>query len=152
MTDSLCMEKHHVKKWIPPPKKWIPPPTGSDPSNYMYITVLKKVTMDSVVDVYPPATEILPLWRVQIKKETFHSKIWFIASKNIRVWNNWQLIYRNMKSIFLSVKKQETERVSRQIPYFFWHLTYFIRRETLRELFKKGTENSKLKDLSVYSN
>ena len=63
MTDSLCMEKHRVKNGTPPPKNGTPPPPRSDPSNYVYITVRKKVTMDSVVDVYPPATEILPLYR-----------------------------------------------------------------------------------------
>ena len=59
----VCMEKHRVKKWIPHTKKWIPHPTSVRPSNYVYIRLLKKVTMDSVVDVYPPATEILPVYR-----------------------------------------------------------------------------------------
>ena len=59
------MEKHHVKSLPPRPKNLPPPPPRSDPSNYVYITVRKKVTMDSVVDVYPPATEILPVYRDQ---------------------------------------------------------------------------------------
>ena len=53
MRDSLCMEKHHLKKWSTPPKKWSTPPERSDPANNEYITVPKKVALDSLVE-FPP--------------------------------------------------------------------------------------------------
>ena len=60
MTDSLCMEKHQVKSWPPRPKSWPPPQPGSDPPNDTYITLLEKVTFDSLVDVYPPQLKFCP--------------------------------------------------------------------------------------------
>ena len=60
------MEKHRVKNGTPPPKNGTPPPPRSDPSNDGYIIALKKVTMDSVVDVYPPEIEILPLYLMEL--------------------------------------------------------------------------------------
>ena len=50
------------KKWSHSSEKWSHSSPESDPSNSEYITVLKKVTFDSLVDVYPPATEILPIY------------------------------------------------------------------------------------------
>ena len=47
------MGKHHVKNGPPPPKNGPPPPPRSDPSNDEYITVLKKVTFDSLVEFSP---------------------------------------------------------------------------------------------------
>ena len=47
------MEKHHLKKWSTPPKKWSTPPERSDPANNEYITVPKKVALDSLVE-FPP--------------------------------------------------------------------------------------------------
>ena len=53
MTDSLCMEKHHVKSWNTHTKNWNTHKPRSDPSNYGYITVLNKVTFDSMVEFSP---------------------------------------------------------------------------------------------------
>ena len=47
------MGKHHVKNGPPPPKNGPPPPPRSDPSNDEYITVLKKVTFDSLLEFSP---------------------------------------------------------------------------------------------------
>ena len=47
------MEKHHVKNGPPHPKNGPPHKPRSDPSNDEYITVLKKVTFDSMVEFSP---------------------------------------------------------------------------------------------------
>ena len=58
--DFLDMEKHHVKKLHTPPQKLHTPPKRSDPSNDKYITVPNKVTFDSLVEFFPPQTQISP--------------------------------------------------------------------------------------------
>ena len=60
--DFLDMEKHHVKNDPSPPKNDPSPPHRSDPSNEEYITVPKKVTFDSLVEFFPPQTQISPPW------------------------------------------------------------------------------------------
>ena len=47
------MEKHHVKNGPPHPKNGPPHKPRSDPSNDEYITVVKKVTFDSLVEFSP---------------------------------------------------------------------------------------------------
>ena len=47
------MEKDHVKSWNTHPKKWNTHPPRLDPSNDEYITVVKKVTLDSLVEFSP---------------------------------------------------------------------------------------------------
>jgi folate-dependent tRNA-U54 methylase TrmFO/GidA len=62
MRDSLDMGKHRVKNDPSPPKNDPSPPHRSDPSNEEYITVPKKVTFDSLVEFFPPQTQISPGW------------------------------------------------------------------------------------------
>jgi hypothetical protein len=63
MRDSLDMGKHRVKNDPSPPKNDPSPPHRSDPSNEEYITVPKKVTFDSLVEFFPPQTQISPARR-----------------------------------------------------------------------------------------
>jgi hypothetical protein len=57
------MGKHRVKNDPSPPKNDPSPPHRSDPSNEEYITVPKKVTFDSLVEFFPPQTQISPASR-----------------------------------------------------------------------------------------
>ena len=53
MTDSLDMGKHRVKNGHTHPKNGHSHKPRSDPSNDEYITVLQKVSLDSLVEFSP---------------------------------------------------------------------------------------------------
>ena len=69
------MGKHHVKNDPSPPKNDPSPPHRSDPSNEEYITVPKKVTFDSLVEFFPPQTQISPVPQGQGAKHCEEPKV-----------------------------------------------------------------------------
>ena len=74
------MGKHHVKNDPTHPKNDPSHKPRSDPSNDEYITVLKKVTFDSLVEFFPPQTQISPSSR-EVRRNSANNLYCYILIK-----------------------------------------------------------------------
>ena len=140
------MEKDHVKSWNTHPKKWNTHPPRLDPSNDEYITVQKKVALDSLVEFSPPGTQIPPpranfdLWGVAEKRgkekekkkkkrrkkekkrrlpnRACHSKVFFLECLLGEAWTIFEAIHRQ----FYENEPPQSQKTSTKL-YWMDHLT-----------------------------